>query len=227
MPYLRVTNVQRGHLDLQEVKTILASEADIRQLALCDGDALFNEGGDRDKLGRGWVWRNQVPECIHQDHVFRMRPFLPAMNPEFISHHGNGFGQQWFQSVGKQTTNLASINLGMLRAFPVPVPPAAEEARIAELVAESLAASDTMQAAIEKSVAQCTAQRQNILRAAFAGELVPQDPTDEPAEALPARIRASRDGAGIEAMRSRSTRTLQRSMPARWASKSRASGSFR
>lgn len=203
VPYLRVANVQRGYLDLNEVKTILASETDIEQLALRDGDVLFNEGGDRDKLGRGWVWRSQVPECIHQNHVFRMRPFLPDMNSEFISHHGNSFGQQWFLAVGKQTTNLASINMGMLRAFPVPVPPAAEQARIAQVVSESLEAADAMKASIDKALAQCAAQRQKILHAAFSGQLVPQDPADEPADALLARIRASRSVAKPPARRQR------------------------
>ena len=53
IPYLRVANVQRGFLDLTEIKTIRALEVDIQQLRLQPGDALFNEGGDRDKLGRG------------------------------------------------------------------------------------------------------------------------------------------------------------------------------
>jgi len=115
VPYLRVANVQRGFLDLSEVKTILATERDIAELTLQSGDVLFNEGGDRDKLGRGWVWRDEVANCIHQNHVFRMRPNLPELLPELISYHGNTFGKTWFQSAGKQTTNLASIN----RAYPV------------------------------------------------------------------------------------------------------------
>ena len=64
VPYLRVANVQRGHLDLSEVKTIYATERDIAELTLQAGDILFNEGGDRDKLGRGWVWRNEVADFI-------------------------------------------------------------------------------------------------------------------------------------------------------------------
>lgn len=127
VPYLRVANVQRGYLDLSEVKTILATEKDIKELTLQAGDVLFNEGGDRDKLGRGWVWRNEVENCIHQNHVFRMRPFLSEVLPELISHHGNTFGKTWFQHAGKQTTNLASINMTMLRMFPVPLGPADEQ----------------------------------------------------------------------------------------------------
>lgn len=192
VPYLRVANVQRGFLDLSEVKTILATERDIADLTLQPGDILFNEGGDRDKLGRGWVWRDEVANCIHQNHVFRMRPFLPEVLPELISHHGNTFGKTWFQNAGKQTTNLASINLTMLRMFPVPMGPADEQRELLTQLELQIAQIDQQQQAVELGLKQSTAQRQNILRAAFAGQLVPQDPNDEPASVLLDRIRAER-----------------------------------
>lgn len=192
VPYLRVANVQRGYLDLSEVKTILATEQDITELALQDGDVLFNEGGDRDKLGRGWVWRNEVFGCIHQNHVFRMRPYSTDMQSELISHHGNTFGQLWFQKAGKQTTNLASINMTILRMFPVPVAPAIEQQAIMELIGEQIESLRSQEHSIELALKQSSAQRQNILRAAFAGKLVPQDPSDESASVLLERIRLQR-----------------------------------
>jgi type I restriction enzyme S subunit len=79
IPYLRVANVQRGYLDLSEIKTILATERDIEELKLQKGDVLFNEGGDRDKLGRGCVWQGEIENCIHQNHVFRMRPYMTEL----------------------------------------------------------------------------------------------------------------------------------------------------
>lgn len=192
VPYLRVANVQRGFLDLTEVKTILATERDIAELTLKAGDVLFNEGGDRDKLGRGWVWRDEVADCIHQNHVFRMRPYLPEILPELISHHGNTFGKTWFQNAGKQTTNLASINMTMLRMFPVPLGPADEQRELLKQLDLQIEQIVRQEHAVELGVKQSAAQRQNILRAAFAGQLVPQDPTDEPASALLERIRAER-----------------------------------
>lgn len=79
VPYLRVANVQRGYLELNKVKEIVATEDEIQELALKPGDILFNEGGDRDKLGRGWVWNEELPECIHQNHVFRARPLCDGV----------------------------------------------------------------------------------------------------------------------------------------------------
>ncbi|MGH8931455.1 MAG: hypothetical protein ACRDZO_12725 [Egibacteraceae bacterium] len=57
VPYLRVANVQRGCLDLREVATIRVAPEKAKLLRLQYGDVLLNEGGDRDKLGRGWVWQ--------------------------------------------------------------------------------------------------------------------------------------------------------------------------
>lgn len=192
VPYLRVANVQRGYLDLAQIRTIEATESDIAELRLHPGDVLFNEGGDLDKLGRGWVWYGEIPECIHQNHVFRMRPALSAPPSEFISHHGNSFGKEWFKNAGKQTTNLASINMTMLRSFPVPVPPESESKEILACLGPLLSAAVEQETSIERGLAMALAQRKNILRAAFAGQLVQQNPNDEPASTLLTRIRSER-----------------------------------
>ena len=123
VPYLRVANVQRGYLDLSEIKKIEASEELIYRLLLQDGDVLFTEGGDRDKLGRGCVWNGEISECIYQNHIFRARFYLDSMYSQIISWFGNSFGQIYFMKEGKQTTNLASINLTKLRNFPIPIIP--------------------------------------------------------------------------------------------------------
>lgn len=46
---------------------------------------LFNEGGDIDKLGRGWIWEGQLLKCSHQNHVFRARLFVPSEQSKIIS----------------------------------------------------------------------------------------------------------------------------------------------
>jgi type I restriction enzyme S subunit len=188
VPYLRVANVQRGFLDLSEIKEIRALESDIKALRLLPGDLLFNEGGDRDKLGRGWIWEGQVPECIHQNHVFRARLFLPQMQPRFVSWCGNSYGQLWFMKAGKQSVNLASINLTVLRSFPVPLPPLSEQEAIIEAVEEQLSVIEHMEADLGVKLKSAQALEQSILRHAFTGQLVSQDPIDEPASSLLERI---------------------------------------
>ncbi|HMS72516.1 MAG TPA: restriction endonuclease subunit S [Baekduia sp.] len=134
VPYLRVANVQRGFLDLSEVTSIRAPADKVEKLSLHVGDVLFNEGGDRDKLGRGWVWEGEISPCIHQNHVFRARLRGNEFDPYFVSIWGNSpMGQQWFEAMGSQTTNLASINLRTLKSFPIPSVDPKEQRKIVEL----------------------------------------------------------------------------------------------
>ena len=191
VPYLRVANVQRGYLDLEHVKTIRATAAEVDDLRLEPGDVLFNEGGDRDKLGRGWVWSGEIANCIHQNHVFRAR-LVGEFRPRFLSWYANSNGQAYFFGEGKQTTNLASINMTKLKALPVPVPPLAEQDRILDEVERLLSVSDATAALVGREISRCRRLRVATLKWAFEGKLTDQDPADEPADVLIARIRAER-----------------------------------
>ena len=170
VPYLRVANVQRGYLDLQEMKLIDAPVADIEALRLQPGDILFNEGGDRDKLGRGWIWEGQLAECIHQNHVFRARPLSTELSGKLLSWWGNSFGQHYFEREGKQTTNLASINLTRLGAFPVPVPPAAEQVRIVQEIERLFSFAVELESEVRRGAALSEQLRRALLASAFESE---------------------------------------------------------
>ncbi|NOT55652.1 MAG: hypothetical protein HOP18_13715 [Deltaproteobacteria bacterium] len=171
VPYLRVANVQRGYIDLTEVKEIVTTEDEIQALALKPGDILFNEGGDRDKLGRGWVWNGELPECIHQNHVFRARLYVAALSPKLVSWYANTFGQQFFFDEGKHTTNLASISMTKLKGLPVPIPPPAEQTRIVAEVERRLSVVEELEAVVSANLQRATRLRQSILQKAFTGEL--------------------------------------------------------
>ena len=175
VPYLRVANVQRGFLDLDEVKQIEATENEINELRLLPGDVLFTEGGDRDKLGRGWIWRGEIPECIHQNHILRARLYTPDLESKLISWYGNSFGQQYFVDQGKQTTNLASINLTKLSAFQIPLPPASEQHRIVAEIEKQFTRLDAGIAALERARANLKRYRASVLKAACEGRLVPTE----------------------------------------------------
>jgi type I restriction enzyme S subunit len=192
VPYLRVANVQRGYLDLNKMKEIEASEEIISDLRLELGDILFNEGGDRDKLGRGWILQEELPECIHQNHVFRARLYSTEVSNKFVSWFGNTYGQRYFLKEGKQTTNLASVNITKLSAFPVPLPPYEEQTVIIEEIEKHLYLADESERYIALSLKRAESLRQSILKRAFEGKLVPQDPGDEPASVLLERIEAER-----------------------------------
>ena len=195
--YLSVANVQRGMLDLSKVKTMEIEHSQLPRLELRRWDVLFNEGGDRDKLGRGWVWESQIEPCITQNHVFRASPFFEAHpHSKWISHWGNTFGQLYFEAQGKQTTNLASINKTVLSRFPIPLPPIAEQEEIIWRLEIHTAIIDHLEQDVTSSLGQLNALCQSILKKAFAGQLVAQDPNDEPASILLGRIKAEKEQAG-------------------------------
>jgi len=123
MPYLRVANVLDGRLDLSEIKHIKVRKADIDRYMLRKGDLLLTEGGDRDKLGRGFLWHGEIDNCLHQNHVFAVRPDKAKLNSMYLAYLAqSSYGKKYFLSVASQTTNLASINSTKLKNFPVMLP---------------------------------------------------------------------------------------------------------
>lgn len=168
LPYLRVANVQDGHVDLSEVKTIRVDERSVERYRLRAGDVLFTEGGDADKLGRGCVWRGQIDPCLHQNHVFAVRTQPERLMPEFLSYWAaSPRGKAYFLDCAKQTTNLASINSTQLKALPVPLPDAGEQVAIVD-------ALQTLEArlAAERAVAQgATAVKTTLMSVLLTGEV--------------------------------------------------------
>lgn len=172
-PYLRVANVQRGRLDLEYVKDILVSALEAKKYELANGDVLMNEGGDRDKLGRGWVWRGEVARCLHQNHVFRVRLNDPAFPPEFISLYANELGRDYFLSKAKQTTNLASISKSKLSGLPIHLPSADDAQAALKYYEEQTSWTDGVRTQALASIAEANAVQAAAVRKAFSGRLVP------------------------------------------------------
>ncbi len=130
LPYLRVANVQDGHLDLSEIKTVRVRVDEVDGFRLEPGDVLMTEGGDLDKLGRGTIWEGQIPDCLHQNHIFRIRADRELLEPTFFALVvESDIAKRYFNRVAKRTTNLASTNKTQVRAFKFPVPPTTEEQR--------------------------------------------------------------------------------------------------
>ncbi|CAM5516801.1 restriction endonuclease subunit S [Streptomyces griseus] len=192
VPYLRVANVQRGRLALDRIERIRVPAGKAEALKLVEGDVLLNEGGDRDKLGRGWIWEDQIEDCIHQNHVFRARVVNDVLDPLLLAWHANSFGKDWCDRNGKQTVNLASISLRKIKLLPVPVPPREVQAELVKVIhghVEEVAAAHQL---AQRALARAAELRGALLHAAFTGALAPQDPADEPASVLLDRIRSQR-----------------------------------
>lgn len=185
LPYLRVANVQDGFLNLSEIKEIEVSGELIDRYSLKNGDVLFTEGGDYDKLGRGTVWQGQIKNCLHQNHVFVVRPQADVLSPYFLSYQaGSRYGKQYFLKCSKQTTNLASINSTQLKGFPVLMPTIEEQAQIVLLIDDLLAKEQQAKEAAEGVLDQIDLIKKAILARAFRGELGTNNPSEESAVEL-------------------------------------------
>ncbi|MEQ1452786.1 restriction endonuclease subunit S [Acinetobacter seifertii] len=129
VPMLRVANVQDGYLNLDEVHQIDIEPEQLERYLLQNGDVLMNEGGDNDKLGRGAVWRNEIKNCIHQNHVFAIRTTL--IEPEWLDILTRAsYAKFHFFRQSKQSTNLASISVTNIKETPILVPPKNEREQI-------------------------------------------------------------------------------------------------
>ncbi len=168
VPYLAVVNVQDRALNLSTVKTIEATEKEIERYRLHKGDLLLTEGGDPDKLGRGTLWGNELPECIHQNHVFRVRLTTDAVEPLFLEWLiGSQRGKRYFMRSAKQTTGIATINMTQLRGFPLLLPPVEMQR---EFVAR-LAAAEFIEGAQREALAKLDATFASLQHRVFQGEL--------------------------------------------------------
>ncbi|MDN3396125.1 MULTISPECIES: restriction endonuclease subunit S [unclassified Pseudoalteromonas] len=164
VPYLRVANVQDGHVDLTEVKTIEIEQDKLERYSLKYGDVLMNEGGDYDKLGRGDVWLGQIEPCLHQNHVFAVRPNQDIIDSFFLAAlAASNYGKTYFLSCAKRSTNLASINSTQIKEFPVLVPPLPEQKKIAQILSTWEKAITTTEQLLAKSQQQKKALMQQLL----------------------------------------------------------------
>lgn len=124
VPYMAVSNVKDGYIDWTTVKTILATEDEIIRYKLLPDDVLMTEGGDPDKLGRGAIISLPPKDCIHQNHIFRVRLDETRILPRYFSAYlQSPQAKTYFLRAAKQTTGIASINMRQLRGLPTIVPP--------------------------------------------------------------------------------------------------------
>lgn len=194
-PYLRVANVFEDRIDLTDVKEMNFTPSELETFELHQGDILLNEGQTPDLLGRPAMWRSEAKGYCFQNTLLRFRAYAP-MDAEFcllvFRHylHAKRFKQE-----SQITTNIAHLSRGRFSTIEFPVPSLEEQQEIVRLVSASLAAAADTVALLETEAADAARLKQAILKAAFEGKLVEQDPDDEPASALLARLRAEQSQA--------------------------------
>lgn len=170
-PYLRVGNVQDGHLDLADVSVIELPASVATGVELRLDDVLMTEGGDLDKLGRGHLWRGEIPGCLHQNHIFAVRCFRHKLKPMFLAHvTASQYGRDYFKATGKQTTNLACTNATKVGEFAIPLPSLPEQEAICAHLDAKLGEVKRIVAGIQAQIATLTAYRKSLIHECITGQ---------------------------------------------------------
>jgi type I restriction enzyme S subunit len=192
LPYLRVANVGEDRIDLTDLRKIGVTEEELPRIALLPGDLLFVEGnGSADQIGRVALWSGQVRSCVHQNHLIKARPVQRFLGRWMRDWFMSPLGKQFVQAAASSTSGLHTLSISKIEGLPVPIPPAAELRRILPRCAQMKREHADGALVLDQQSDALSSLRQSILHAAFTGRLVPQDPADEPAAALLARLRAT------------------------------------
>lgn len=151
VPYICTANVQNGYLDWTETKYIDATDDEIEKYSLESDDLLMIEGGDPDKVGRGYLAGPLPENCIYQNHVFRVRIDKTKVYPEFLAAYILLPSiKDYFLSCAKQTTGIATINKKQLSNMPVMYPDLDAQMRYIEVVRQSDKSKFELKQAIER-----------------------------------------------------------------------------
>lgn len=197
-PVLRIPNVVNGHISLADMKYAGTTEGLAADGWVAPGDFIFiRTNGSKSLIGRGAL----VVDDYEHKHYFasyliRLRLVRVGPAPEWfaLAWHSPAVRDQVLH-VAASSAGQHNVSLSSAADFFVPLPPAAEQARILAEVARVLSASEAVEADVSKDVRRCARLRQTILKWAFEGKLVDQDPRDEPATKLLQRIRDERAAA--------------------------------
>ncbi|PWS39471.1 hypothetical protein DKT74_38220 [Streptomyces sp. ZEA17I] len=206
-PFLRVANVPRGSLALDDVHEVELFEGELERYRLQSGDLLVVEGnGSPDQIGRAATWRGEIKDCVHQNHLIRVRPGV-RLRAEFLELAWNSpkVAQQ-LKEVASSTSGLHTLSTAKVKSIQIPVPSLEEQDALLDAVQQWRNKQLTAEVAQRAALARAAVLRRSLLADAFGGRLVPQNPADEPASALLDRIRAEREAAGVIKSRRRSPR---------------------
>ncbi|WP_153161862.1 restriction endonuclease subunit S [Zoogloea sp. 1C4] len=192
VPYLRVANVFEERIDVSDVMEMHFSEEDEAAFKLAAGDVLLNEGQSLEWVGRPAIFRGELPRACFTNTLVRFRAESGVLAEYALAVFLHYMHSGKFRKIAKITTNIAHLGAGRFGTLEFPLPSVEEQLEIVRVLRELTDEAQRQGAAIALALKQSSTQLQNILRAAFSGQLVPQDPNDEPASALLERIRDQR-----------------------------------
>jgi len=193
-PVLRLTALKDGRIDLAEYKHGDWSREGALQFIVRPGDFLLSRGnGSKHLVGRGGVVPAHQDEIAFPDTMVRLRIDPQMMHTSFFSLLWESrLVRSQIESAARTIAGIYKINQGHIKGFQVPVPSLNEQEAITGLLEEKLSVVEELERDLVMRLAASETLRQSILKKAFSGQLVPQDPNDEPASVLLERIKAEK-----------------------------------
>ncbi|MGR2934616.1 restriction endonuclease subunit S [Vibrio vulnificus] len=193
VPVLRMGNIQDGKLDYGNLKYLPIDHKEFPELLLQDGDLLFNRTNSAELVGKTAVYRDIGKPVSYASYLISVT-FSKYVLPEIVAHYINSvLGKKWIAEVMNQTADQANVNGTKLGELVIPLPPFVEQVELVKKVTNEFESIDKQSEATALGLKQSEAQRKNILKSAFSGQLVPQDPNDEPASVLLEKIKQERE----------------------------------
>ena len=191
VPVLRMGNIQGGKIDWDDL-VYTDDEIEINKYLLRKNDVLFNRTNSPEWVGKTAMYKGERP-AIFAGYLIRINHIDALIDPSYLAYYLNShIAKKYGNSVKSFGVNQANINGTKLKTYPLPLPLLSEQHEIVAEIESRLSVCDKIEESIEHSLKQSEALRQSILKKAFEGKLVPQDPSDEPATVLLGRIWAER-----------------------------------
>jgi type I restriction enzyme S subunit len=206
-PYLKMGNISPlGGLDLSQVVHVATDEESLAKYAIREGDVLFNNKNSQELVGKTALADYRVAGWVFNENISRIR-LVGEVLPEYavLQMNSSAFRKE-LAKMRSASTNVAAIYTRDLKRAPFWLPPVEEQRRLVDEYADFYGKADRLHPVIKASKARGQALRRSLLAEAFAGRLVPQNPADEPADALLARIRAEQESRGAVKSRRRNPR---------------------
>ena len=171
--YITVAHVQRNWIDTNDERYFEVSNAELERWRLHDGDVLVIEGnGSAEQIGRAALFRGEIEDCVHQNHVIRVRPDKARLLPEFLNAYFNSSaGRHEMLERSRTTSGLFNLSVGRIKQIEIPFP-SLEEQRDTVIYLDYLQAKvDSLKRLQAETAAELDALLPSVLDRAFKGEL--------------------------------------------------------
>lgn len=188
--YIKMNYIYEGKVDLFGLVFVPASESEVKKYCIEDGDVLFNTRNSLELVGKTGIVKLPKPNTLFNNNLMRIRTKSNVLSDFLCFQMCSEIFQKKLDTVKRSTTNIAAIYAKDLFHLPIALPPLSEQHRIVAEVEQCLSVAQEVKAAVQTNLSRASRLRQAILKRAFEGKLVEQNPHDELAAELQEHMRA-------------------------------------